>query len=368
MNKEWCKENYEKSVTSRAWAYTPYDAGWDESQKYGDDIHSSPELRAIFSEEMALDAVPSWAEEILVRMIRPLPMCGHYTFPQPLLQICKAIREDRCPEFVCSCYTADSKRKLLMSYYVYCLDAWLKNAPLEIAKAELAMRDNLGKNWAKVITAIYNSLGEPSLQKKLLIKRLIHRLRWWLKTLIWSDDRRNRYMLDVYSGDVRGEEENHSAYGNSPFGDPYFVELKLLEIKELSKEIRETVPNSKKLLGRIEETWLCGPKAFRYLEKLILEIGSIGSENISNSDVSILQCEDTYPDIVSYKKWYSSFMFSLTGWLARNQDAMRELGDITPVKHWLVRILRHRLQLYEKHNTLKFVGAKPHGKSGTKTI
>lgn len=206
MDRKWCKENYEKSITSRAWRTTPYDAGWDESRKYGEDLPSSPELRAIFEEEMALGSVPNWAVEIIDRMIGPLPSCGYYTFPHPVLQICEAIREEECPEFVCGCYTADSERKRLMSYYVYCLDAWLKNAPLEVATAELAMRDSLGKDWPKIIAAIYNSLGAPSEQKLLLMRRLVHRLRWWIKTLIWLDDKRDRYLLDIYSGDVRGDE------------------------------------------------------------------------------------------------------------------------------------------------------------------
>ena len=44
-------------------------------------------------------------------------------------------------------------------------------------------------------------------------------------------------MLDVYSGDARGDEINYGAYGNPPFGDPYFSELQLPEIKELTQRI-----------------------------------------------------------------------------------------------------------------------------------
>ena len=360
-SKKWCKENYESSVTGSVWLYTPYSAGWDKSNKHGEVLSSSSELKAIFMEEIALGVVSHWAKEIVERMLRPLPMCGHYTFPMPLLQICEAIREKRCPEFVIGCYTADSKRKLLMSNYVFCLNAWLKNAPLEIAKSELELRDSFGKDWSKIVTAIYNALGVPSQKKRLLLERLLHRLRWWLKTLIWFDDKRNKYMLDIYSGDVRGDEEN---YGNPPFGDPYFVELKLPEIKELSREICEAVNDGKKFLTNIEETWLCAPKVFRYLEKLILRIGSIDSGNITNNNISILQCEDTYPSFSSCKKWYASFMSSLTDWLEGEYEAFTELGDISPVKHWLVRILKHRLYLYEKHNPLRFVATKPGGKSG----
>jgi hypothetical protein len=224
LNREWCKENYEKSVTKRAWGATPYDAGWDESGNLREDISSSPELKEIFEEEISLVRIPNWAIDIVDRMIGPFPMCGHYTFPKPLLQICEAIGGERCPEFVISCYTADSKRKKLMSYYVYCLDAWLKNAPLETAIAELTMRDNLGKDWLEIITAIYNTLGLHSKEKVLLIRRLVHRLRWWIKTLIWFDDKRDRHMLDKYMGDIRGDEKNWGSYGNSPFGDPYFEE------------------------------------------------------------------------------------------------------------------------------------------------
>ena len=100
-----------------------------------------------------------------------------------------------------------------------------------------------------------------------------------------------------------------------------------------------------------------------------MKIGSIGSEHIPNSDVAILQCEDTYPDIASYQKWYTSFTSSLRGWLEGNPQALGDLGHITPVKHWLVRMLQHKLQLYEKYNNFgQLIGAKPSGRSGSKTI
>ena len=271
MHKEWNKENWSRSVTSRAWASTPYDAGWEESKRYGEDVSSSTELEAIFEEEMALGKVPCWATEIVERMIGPLPSCGHYAFPQPILQIFQAIGEGKCPGFIYGCYTADSERKKLMSYYVYCLDACLKGAPLETATAELLMRDDLGKDWSQIITAIYETLGTPTDRKKLLIERLIHRQRWWIKTLIWHDDRRDRHMLDAFLGDARGDEARWSAYGNSPFGDPYFAERELPEMKRLARQIREAAPKGKGILERIESTWLCAPKAFRYLEKLIVE-------------------------------------------------------------------------------------------------
>ncbi|MDD2890607.1 MAG: hypothetical protein PHE49_08230 [bacterium] len=366
MKKEWCKENYEKSITSRAWNSTPYDADWDKSKKYGEDIPSSLELKAIFEEELTLGKVPAWASEIINRMIKYFPPCGHYTFPHPLIQVCEAIKKETCPEFIYGCYTADSKRKTLMSYYVYCLDAWLKNAPLHIAKAELAMRDNLGKDWDSIITAVYTTLGKPSEQKTLLVTRLIHRLRWWIKTLIWSDDKRNRYMLDVYSGDIRGDETNWGAYGNTPFGDPYFAELELPEIKKLRAEICKKVPDGKNLLDNTEQIWLCAPKVFRHLEKVIIKIGNLNSKNIPKKK-GILQCEDTYPKILSYNKWYSSFVSSLSGWLKGDSKSLNELGKITPVKHWLARILRHKLQLLEKHDNLgKLLGTKPSTKRGEK--
>ena len=67
---------------------------------------------------------------------------------------------------------------------------------------------------------------------------------------------------------------------------------------------------------------------------------------------SILQCEDTYPDFASCRKWYSTFKDSLTRWLEGDHAAMEELGAQTPVKHWLARILRHKLALYEKYNSI----------------
>ena len=356
-------------MTSRAWGATPYDAGWDGSQKYGEDLPASTELRAIFEEEMALGAVPPWAGDIIRRMICPLPMCGHYAFPLPLTEICEAIGREAAPAVVHGCYTADRGRKMLMSYHVYCLDAWLQGAPLDVARAELALRDRLGKDWPRIVAAVYQALGEASRAKKLAVRRLIHRLRWWIKTLIWDDDSRDQFQLDAFLGDARGDEAHHSAYGNSPFGDPYFEERKLADVKHLDSALCEMVPQGKALIDRIESTWLCAPKAFRYVERIAIEIGAIGSGKAPKTNVSILQCEDTYPDAVSHKAWHDAFMGSLTAWLDGDAGARPELGEPTPVKHWLVRLFHHKLHLYEQHDPFgNLVGAKASGKRGTRTV
>ena len=360
----WCKENYEHSVTSRVWGATPYDAGWEESDEYGDSISSSTELRRIFEEEMALGSVPDWASEVIDRMLGPLPMCGHYAFPLPVTQICESIGNEACSDFVYGCYTAEPSRKLLMSYYIYCLDAWLKGAELEVATAELRMRPDLGRDWPQIVSSVYETLGEATEHKRMLVERLLHRLRWWIKTLIWPDDRRDRFMLDVYAGDVRGDEANWGSYGNTPFGDPYFAEREIPQMRELTRRIRDEIPHANIFLDRIESSWLCAPKVFRYLEKLIAQIGHLDPDMASSS---VLQCEDTYPDIDAHRHWYEAFMVSLTRWREGYADALPELGEATPVKHWLVGILQHKLRQYEKHDPFgHMVGARPYGKSGTR--
>jgi hypothetical protein len=350
-NAEWSRPNYEASLTSRCWAGTPYDAGWEGSVQYGEDLPASAELRAIFEEEMRLGDVPPWATGILDRMIGHVPTCGHYAFPRPLLQRCEAIGAQQCPPFVLGCYTADAGRKQLMSYCAFCMDAWLADAPLEAASAELAMRPDLGKDWPAICAAVYRTLGARSEPKSLAVERLIHRLRWWVKTLIWSDDRRDRFLPDAYLGDARGQSDVGD-YGNPPFGDPYFLERRVPRIQAISQSIRETVPGGQRLLDRIESTWLCAPKAFRYVERILIEIGHIGAAGEPDYSTRVLQCQDACPDFAEARRWYASFAASLDAWLAGDAAAMPSLGESTPVKHWLAHILRHKLRLYERHNEM----------------
>ena len=352
---QWSEQAFLTSATRRGFGCTAYVESWRNCEQ-------SAELRSIFDEEVALQYVPEWAIDIVDRMLSsPLAPCGHYSFPTPVLQVCKAIGEERAPDFVIGCYTADSARKTLLSYYIFCLDAWLKEAPLSIASAELARRDSLGKDWGQVLQNIYQTLGERDPIKRLLIERLLHRLRWWVKTHTWEGDRRDRFMLDSYLGDVRGRGD-WGEFGEEGLEDPYFTEMEEAEVRRLEQEIRQRVPGSKDLLTRIQETWLCAPKAFRYLERVIIEIGSMGTTEKPDLSRSVLQCEDTYPDLAAHRRWYDSFMMALEAWLAGRTEAIPALGEVTPVKHWLVRMLRHRLELMSQWT--RFVAGIPQGRSG----
>ena len=174
-------------------------------------------------------------------------------------------------------------------------------------------------------------------------------------------------MLDVYSGDIKGDEEKWGAYGNSPYGDPYFAELRLPHVKAMEERICAGVPNGKKLLERIHNTWLCAPKAFRYLEKLVAEIGAIGSEAPAEAR-PILQCEDTYPDFDANREHFTDLLERLRLWLDGHEGALPSLGEASPVKRWLVHLLRHKLVFHARYEEgfAKLVGRRPHGRAGTK--
>ncbi len=358
----WSREAWDACVSAKA-----FNSDWwmELSPEKAPELWA--EHRSIFEEEQSIPEIPDWAVEIVVRMMR-LPMCGYYAYPDNVNQIIDAIAAEQCPDVVMRCYTVDPDRKILLSYYVYCLDAWLKDAPLPVAVAELNQRDDLGKDWSRIAEGIFETLGEKNELKLIALERLIHRLRWWIKSLIWADDKRDRFLLDVYSGDIRGDEKKWSAYGNSPYGDPYFAELKLPRVKELEQRIRADIPNSEKLLVRIQSTWLCAPKVFRYLERLIAQIGAIGSEASTGQAPSILQCEDTYPDFDANREHLAGLLRDLEEWLKGQEDKLPSLGPASPVKHWLLNLLRHKLifcSKYEK-NFAKLVGARPHGKPGSK--
>ena len=358
----WSREAWDASISVRA-----YNSDWWSTLTPQKEPELWLELEAIFKEETILGDIPERASEIVVRMME-LPMCGYYAFPDNIMQILDAISGQQCPDVVMRCYTVDPSRKVLMSYYVYCLDAWTKDAPLTAVIAELSLRDQLGKDWEQIASAIYETLGEKTEAKKLIVDRLIHRLRWWIKSLIWSGDKRDRFMLDVYSGDIRGDEEKWGAYGNSPYGDPYFSELYLPYIKAMESDIKAIVPKGEKLLERIHSTWLCAPKVFRYLENLIAEIGNIASTAVSNKASGFLQCDDTYPDFAANRQCFTDLIQCLERWLDGQEGELSALGSTTPVKHWLVHLLWHKLTFHARYeeNFAKLVGQRPHGKSGTK--
>ena len=353
----WSRKALDASITGRA-----YNSDWWETLTPETEPELWVELRSIFEEEQALPDIPSWAENVAVYMMEP-PMCGCYAYPANVTQVLDAIAAQHYPEFWIGCYSVDPGRKVLLAYYVYCLDAWLKDAPLAQAVDELSLRDALDKDWAAIVPAVYQALGERNALKELALERLIHRLRWWIKSLTWPGDKRDHFLLDVYSGDIRGE----APYRQAPYGDPFFAELRLSHVQALEERIRAEVPDGERLVDHIRCTWLCAPKVFRYVERLIVWIGGIGANAPLNLSASILQCEDTYPDFAAYRAHYRRLRADLRAWLDGQVELFPALAPATPLKHWLVHLLWHQLGFSAQYegNCARLFGGREHGKEGT---
>jgi hypothetical protein len=370
----WTKDAYEASVTSRCWWFTPYGDGWEASRRHGADLSADEELRDIVAMEHALGRVPDWAEQIVETPINFLPPCGHYLFPLAYLEAVSAIGAQEPPSFIHGCYTVERGRKERMQNYLLCLDAWLAGADPSAAAGELTVKGASQVDWPVVCRDLWQVLGERTETKDLLVERALHRQRWWLKSMVWDDDARDVFCRDEYLGDVHCDGDS---CGNPDFCDPYFSEQRSPRVRWVEERLAAICPSWAWFEAAVRDSWLCAPKACRFLERLLWSIGK-GRPAVSLPDHPVeepeeapgfLQCEDTYPNVDATAQWWDAFLCALRAWWrgeARTGDVAvdvdKRLGRPTPVKRWLVRLLVRKLELHEREQLAALIT--PH--SGTK--
>ena len=360
----WSKEVYESSVSSHCWNCTPYDQGWDSCAE----LRTDEVLRRLVVLENTLSPIPPWARDTVETSINYLPFCPHWAFPSPYLEVLDAIGRQTPTRFVHGCYTASQARKERMLDYVFCLDAWLAGAGPREAAPELTYRGNQKVDWGQVCVDLWDVLGEKSELKELLLRGIVHRQRWWIKSLVWDDDGRDVYCRDQFLGAVNCNGHGQGHYGNPAYGDPYFAELQVPVVRRTEERLSEICPDWRWFRGFIYDSWLCAPKAFRFLERLLWCVGkekrvvSLPSHPLENGDKvpGFLQCEDTYRNGTEGREWVRGFVSGIRSWIAGRKpdaevpsDIHRRLGARTPLRLWLAGLYLRKIEFLNPYGAVE---------------
>ncbi len=361
MSGGWSRAAWLDTVSSRCWWYTPLDEAAASDAAWQEFVAGDEELQRIVEDERALGHVPDWARQVVEGPINYLPGCGHYLFPRAYVEAVDAIGAQAPPGFIHGCYTADGGRKRRMAQYLLALDAWLTGAGPEDAGRELARLDESGTDWGAACADLWSVLGEHTEMKLLLVERTLHRQRWWLKSLVWDDDARDRFCQDRYLGDTGG---SGPTYGNPDFTDPWFLEHRAGRVAEVEARLAAICEHWPWFRTAIYHSWLCAPKAFRFLEVLLWSIGrgrpakSLPSAHADQPEPvpGFLRCEDTVLDPASAGAWWHDFTVALDDWWrhraaagAVGEDVRRRLDARTDVKRWLVRLLARKLAVHARY-------------------
>jgi hypothetical protein len=350
MTFHWNKETYERSISSRCWWFTPYDGG-----QWNDLIRTDDELRQIVEMETALDSVPQWARQIVERSINSACPCGHYLFPLPYLEVLDAIGSRMPPTFVHSCFTVERERKRHAQDYALCLDAWLAGAPPEAPARELSALGYRQIDWHTVCDDLWQTLGERTQVKELLVERILHGIRWAIKFTFWDDDPASAFGRDQYLGNYARTDDQISidGYYDRP---PFDYERASPRLQRLEARLAEVCPDWKTWRGQLGEWWLCAPKSFRFLERILWSIGRRRPLRPADRVPGFLRCEDTYPNQDDAATWWTAFCAALDGWWRGQltsdevaQDIGRRLGEPTPIRRWLVRLFLRKLRRLEEN-------------------
>lgn len=381
----WCKETYEASASSRCWSFTPYEDGWDAGRKRRWDLSADEELKAIVAMELALGGAPGWAARIVETSFLWLPVCGHYLFPLPYVECVSAIGSETPPEFVHGCYTIDAEQKLAMQDYCLCLDAWLAGAAPEAPARELAALGHRRIEWHAVCRDLWDVLGERTELKETLVERLLHSQRWKIKSRPWDDDPCSRFGRDAFLGNFSETGCDANRWSHIARELPGFEEGSSPRVQRLEARLAELCTDWEWFRYTIQYGWLCSPKAFRHLECLLWSIGkerraiTTRDHRLKGADTvpGFLRCQDTYLNQDEAAAWWREFLGALTAWWQDRDppgqagaDVTGRLGQRTPVKRWLVRLLARRCEmLAETSGSLGLlVNPSPHTKRGTKPL
>lgn len=354
MGSEWSKELYEASVSIRCWSSTPYD-DWGQAE-----VRTDQELQAIVAMEQGLGGVPEWAVRIVENSIGGIAPCGHYQFPRGYIETLDDIGTKKARAFFHTCFTVDAMRKQLLADLCLCLDAWLNGASHRVAAVELTAHGTADVDWLNVSKSVWSVLGEHSELKDLLVERTLLQSRWWIKSTVWDDDRASKFGRDQYLGDIEVNGGLAMLNGNREFAAPGFDLTSMPRVKAISARLRELECDFQWFENVIGQwSWLCAPKAFRYMENLLWSIGkerpsvSLPSFPMDDPDIvpDFLQIEKTVVDSEAAQIWWADFLSALDSWWQGQTpasdtatDAFRRLGVPDETKRWLVRLYAHRLR------------------------
>lgn len=373
---EWTRENFAGSVTENCFVFEGLNNDpWEE-------VCDDDEARLVFELEQSIGTIPAWAQDTLKMNNFPW-WCPHYLFPMPILDIVEAIGAERAPTAIHGCYMVGRDRKERMADYVFCLDAWLAGVASEDAAQELLFRKRQDCDWRVVCLDLWSVLEEHSEIKDLTVERIIHRQRWWLKATTWDDDPRTCFGRDQYLGNAVSEV---GLEGRTAMKDPFYGEMESPRVANMKLCISNLAPDWEstylgQVWGAIENSQLCGPKAFRFLERILWALGkgepiSFPSAPIEmNGDIpGFLLCSDTYPDQQELREQAVGLLCALRsfGEPSAAEGTLtagihQRLGVVTPVKSYLCRLTAYLLSKYAAGFNDEW-GSRSHGKRGTRPL
>jgi hypothetical protein len=355
----WQEEAYEASLTRTCFSSTAYDEGWSNQ-----DVRNDTEMRRLLEMEHAVQPVRVWNRKV-VRQIEEMPPCG-WCFPEYVETVCRGIGAGAkwgawsAPK----CYTVGPERLALMAHYAVCLDGWVKRVPAETVAGDLARQASGGRDWHAIASRIWDTLGEPSPLRVLLVSRLLARLRFWLRAPFEPLKADDNWRLGYFYTNAMSREGGWD-YFSFDRHDP--------ECVELDEQIRAKVSHPNRWLDLIASTWPCAPKVFRYLERIIIAIGALEEgDDRSPTELAgkdhgkpVLDRETTYLDSATSRRLFGTAIHALSAYVGNGVAAspapdadedslfsnrLREvLGEASPDRVWLAALLLKRVTLFESN-------------------
>ena len=360
----WTKHAFEASITRTCFSSTAFDAGWDGDPRFNIDgavLQQDPEMRRLLELETAIRPAKVWAQKV-ARQIELFPPCG-WCFPQVVQAVCTNIGAgDAAAVLPCGCYNVGSRRLDLIAGYACCLDGWLKAVSPERIGAVLRGRSLGDRDWLAIARGVHKALGEMGDRNALLIRRLLARLRFWLRApyghVKTDDNPRLGYLYDHGMG-------RHGGW------DYFSFENHDRDVADLNERIRAAFKHSDRWITLIECTWPCAPKVARYIERIVSAVGVAEDRLDATPDElaehqrgkGFLHTEGTYLDTELSRKLFHTSLSVLSDYVSGSVAAPPDcsdssidsefgdslvslLGDASPEKTWLAALLTKRIKLF----------------------
>jgi len=252
MPAAWNNKKYQASLTSQC-LQPPKEAELQElDTEY---VKKDAEILFLLKQESSLAPLPDWARQI-VHQVAVLPAMG-WAMPHCIEAICQNIGvgdpERASPS---ARYRIGPHRLGILADYAICLEGWLKEHSPETISARTSENSLGWRDWEFIARRIRNALGAPEGNKTLLVRRLLARMKFWLR-----------------ASKAAEEQPNQQAYATrriAETNDDHRVEL-----GKLDRQIRQKVPHGQRWLELIDSTWPGATRIFHYIERMLIAIGEM---------------------------------------------------------------------------------------------